>query len=568
MNNQNNVEVQVLKTVQLVPFALGNSREKTNREARKNLTESIKEAGGVLQPILVRPTANESKFEVVAGFGRWEACIELGFDDIPALIKPMTDNEAYEAQLIENLVRDDLTIVDESKAAQKFITMYQGDYSAAAERLGWTQKKLNDRVQLLRCCDDVLNALNENKIKIGHATILSSFSEKLQIGTLGNIINENWSVEYLKQRAGKAKKYLHTAKFDTKDCAACPHNTSHQIGMFDFNVSDKAACAKLSCWNVKTDEWLKEQKKLAEEKYGTVILLVECSSADRNTVSRASVGESQYNEGCASCESNVVIMDDRSGREGQTLESQCIDKVCFAKCVKAFNEPDNTQEIEAETKANSIEPSTSKSASISTKKPQPVVQKTPSAVLELEKKLIHQEAEKIFANEAWYVNGVVLASMAITTGYKPAFFKKSDSFNENVLACKPISNEQIQEAINQAVTASVSSSAKTVDSRFVFQQQALMISAMATLDNAKDIITAAWNPSEKVLKNYTGAGIKGLCVSAGFDKAFNDCEANKSAKHSFSKIAAKSKGDFIKAILAFNFDWSSFAPDTIFKHLK
>ena len=114
MNNQNNVEVQVLKTVQLVPFALGNSREKTNREARKYLTESIKEAGGVLQPILVRPTANESKFEVVAGFGRWEACIELGFDDIPALIKPMTDNEAYEAQLIENLVRDDLTIVDES----------------------------------------------------------------------------------------------------------------------------------------------------------------------------------------------------------------------------------------------------------------------------------------------------------------------------------------------------------------------------------------------------------------------------------------------------------------------
>lgn len=567
MNTQSNV--QILKTDQLVPFTLGNSREKHDHQSRKNLTESIKEAKGVLQPILVRPTANESKFEVVAGFGRWQACIELGFD-VPALIRPMNDSEAYEAQLIENLVRDDLTIVDESKAAQRFITMYQGDYTAAAERLGWTQKKLNDRVQLLRCCDDVLNALNENKIKIGHATILSSFSEKLQIGTLDNIITENWSVEYLKKRAGKAKKYLHTAKFDTKDCAACPHNTSHQIGMFDFNEDDKAACAKLSCWNVKTDAWLKEQKMLAEEKFGTVILLVECSSADRNTVSSASVGESQYNEGCASCESNVVIMDDRSGREGQTLESQCIDKVCFAKCVKAFNEPDTSQEIVAESKANLTENSTSTStgAGVSTKRPKPVEQKTPSAVIELEKKLIHQEAEKIFADEAWYVNGVVLASMAITTGYKPAFFNKADSFNEKVLACKPIPNEQIQEAINQAIKASVSSSAKTVDSRFVFQQQALMISAMATLDNVKDIITAAWNPSEAVLKNYTGAGIKGLCVSAGFDKAFNDCEANKSAKQSFSKIASKSKGDFIKAILAFDFDWSTFAPDTIFKHLK
>ena len=51
---------------------------------------------------------------------------------MPVLIKSMTDSEAYEAQLIENLVRDDLTIVDEAKAAQKFITMYSGDYTAAA----------------------------------------------------------------------------------------------------------------------------------------------------------------------------------------------------------------------------------------------------------------------------------------------------------------------------------------------------------------------------------------------------------------------------------------------------
>lgn len=569
MNNQNNMSV--LNVSQLVPFSLGNSREKHNAQSRNNLTASIKEAGGVLQPILVRPSPNEDKFEVVAGFGRWQACIELGFE-VPVLIKSMTDSEAYEAQLIENLVRDDLTIVDEAKAAQKFITMYSGDYTAAAERLGWTQKKLNDRVQLLRCSEKILEALNQDKIKIGHAVILSSFSEKLQSGTLDKIISENWSVQYLKERAGKAKKFLHTAKFDTTECSSCPHNTSHQIGMFDFNSSDKAACAKLACWNKKTELWLQDAKKVAEDKFGKVLLLVECSDSDRNTVSASTVGEEQFNQGCANCESNVVVMDDRYGKEGQTIESQCLNKVCFTRVVKAHNQQGKTIEIADKDAASHKEQVDKEKGTVAAKSvsanAKPIEQKTPNAVLELEKKLIHSEAQKIFSTETWYINGIVLASLAITTGHKPDFFKTTNDFNENVISCKDIESDRIQKEITHAIEKSVSVEANTVDNRFVYNQQKLMISALATLDNASEILTSAWKPSKALLQNYTGQGIKGLCSSSGFEEAFNECESNKSNKVTFAKIAAKSKSDFIKSILAFDYNWSAFAPETVFQHLK
>lgn len=568
MNTQPTANVATLNIDQLVPFTLGNSRIKHDAAARKQLKESIKEAGGVLQPILVRPTDSEAVFEVVAGFGRYEACKELGFT-VPALIKTMSDTEAYECQLVENLVRQDLSIVDEAKAAQKFITMYEGDHTAAAERLGWTPKKINDRIQLLRCADTVLEALNNDTIKIGHAVILSSFSEKLQNGTLQKIIDENWTVQYLKERAGKAKKFLHTAKFDIADCAACPHNTSHQMGMFDFEADDKAACAKMTCWNTKTDEWLKEQKAQAEQKFGKVILFVECDNADRNTVAASVVGDKQFNEGCSNCESNVVIMDDRAGREGQTIESQCIDKICFTKCTKALKKTTSTPPVnDSKTPDTNTEKTQGNGESVSTKKAaaEPVQQKTPSAVFEAEKALIHTVAKDIYQGEAWYVNGLILASLVVSTSYKPEFMKGMSDFTDYVIACKSVPLENMQTEINNAVLQSVSNNAECVDSRFVLNQQKLMIKALSTHDNKTALLTAAWLPTDTVLKAYTSQGIKGLCESAGFDKAFNNNDANKAAKLTFAKLAGKTKADFIKAIIAFDFDWSSFAPDTLFSH--
>ena len=568
MNTQSTGNVATLTIEQLIPFSLGNSRIKHDAAARNQLKESIKEAGGVLQPILVRPTADEAIFEVVAGFGRYEACKELGFS-VPSLIKTMTDTEAYEYQLVENLVRQDLSIVDEAKAAQKFITMYEGDYTAAAERLGWTQKKINDRIQLMRCSTGVLDALNADKIKIGHAVVLSSFSEKLQNGTLEKIISEDWSVQYLKERAGKAKKFLHTAKFDTADCAACPHNTSHQMGMFDFEADDKAACAKLACWNVKTDEWLKEQKELAEQKFGKVILFVECDNADRNTVAASVVGDKQFNEGCSNCESNVVVMDDRSGREGHTIESQCIDKICFTKCTKALVESTKTPPATTQTEpSNSTKEIEKKGGekTITKETATPIQQKTPSAVLEAEKALIHTIAKDIYQGEAWYVNGLILASLVVSTSYKPDFMKGMCDFTDYVIAGKSVPLEDMQKEINNAVLQSVSNNAECVDSRFVLNQQKLMIKALGTHDDKVALLTSAWIPSEGVLKAYTSQGIKGLCESAGFDKAFNDDAENKAAKVTFAKVAAKSKGDLIKAITSFSFDWSGFAPDTLLTH--
>ncbi|WP_157813618.1 PRTRC system ParB family protein [Pseudoalteromonas spongiae] len=555
-------QFDLLKHTQIIPFSMGNSRKKNNASKRQELKESIKASGGVNQPVLVRPSSQEGVYELIAGYGRYESCVDLDFD-VPAYIKDLSDREAFEAQLAENLIRDDLSLVDEAKAAQTYLALSEGDYATASSKLGWSKKKLEDRINLNRCSERVLEALSDDKIQLGHAVILSSFTENLQNGTLDKILSENWSVKYLKERAGKAKKFLHTAKFDTTSCNTCPNNTSHQIGMFDMGADEKAQCAKLTCWKEKTNEWLNSQKLIAEEKYGKVLLYVECGEKDRNTVSETAVGKEQFNTGCIGCESNVVLLDDRDGRQGQLIESQCIDQVCFKKCQKKLVDTakQDLNNDSANAKKSNKNPST--------KTPEKSIsQKTPSAVIDNEKALLHGLGEKHASTQEWFIHGFMIASISTTTGYTPSYCDKKDTFEQRVLKAKEQPFESIQLEIDKAIKNCVKVNAKAVDERFVMNSKSLMINALALLANANELAIAAWQPTEEILKAYTSEGIKSLCKEANFDKAFDSAPINIDKKTTFSKLSNKSKGDFIKGILAFEFDWSSFAPSTLLKHLN
>lgn len=191
------------------------------------------------------------KLQLIAGYGRVEVSNLEGYYDIPAVFKVADDRSGYAMTMAENLNRESLSVADEIVASQKFISYYNGDYEAAAADLNWNVKKLRGRLLLNQCTEKVISALREDKIKIGHAEILSAFVPKLQDGTLETIISENWSIEYLKERAGKANRVLKNAIFDITACANCPHNSDVQATLFD-NTVGKSKCNNLVCFREKT----------------------------------------------------------------------------------------------------------------------------------------------------------------------------------------------------------------------------------------------------------------------------------------------------------------------------
>ena len=265
-------------------FSLGgNVRRKRDKNKFGELRHDVK-LNGVTQSVTVRPDPNNPfKVELLAGYGRFQASELEDLEDIPAVLKQVSDKQALAIMLSENLTRENLNIVDEARAAQSQVSLHDGDYDEAARVLGWTEKKVRNRIVLMQCCEPVLDALSEGQIKQGHAEILSQFTPKLQQGTLSKILEEKWTIEYLKERANKAQRYLANAKFDTQGCVSCGHNSDLQANLFDNSVG-KAKCGDLTCYRAKTEAWLVTRKQELEESYGVVLIAVEKPANERNTV--------------------------------------------------------------------------------------------------------------------------------------------------------------------------------------------------------------------------------------------------------------------------------------------
>jgi ParB family chromosome partitioning protein len=547
----------------IVPMEKGNTRKKTNPEKRALLKSSIQELG-LLQPIAVRPHPKDpQKFELLAGYTRWELCKEIGFEKIDVSIKLLNDAQALEANLSENLIREDLSLVDEARAAQRLMSECEGKASEVSGRLGWSEKKVKDRLQLMRCCEIVLEALSNDEIKLGHAIKLSSFSEKLQTGTLAKIIAENWTVEYLSQRAGAAQKYLSNAAFDTTECQQCPNNTVMQSDMFEIGNAEQAKCAKLSCWTEKTSSFLEQKKTEAIQKFGKVLMWFESSDKDRNTVSSSVVGEKQFNSGCQGCESKVVVMDDRDRQEGQIIESQCVDVTCFSSCVEAFNKPVKVQsdELKSSDKGEKVpDEATTNVVKAPTK------QKTPSSVTEHEKDVIREASYISLQNNPTINLSLIMCLVSDLSGYQPEGTETCSQFHKTMSDLMKLSPETLSQEIEKGIAHYFTQ--KKVDS-FGHNKcpRNLLIKLLSTTTDAKAVAQHAWTADVETLTNYQVGGVIGLCTDAGFDVAFDNCPNNQAKKLSFSKISKMKKPEFINAITGFSFDWSDYAPDSFLTHI-
>lgn len=140
--------------------------------ALDELAESIK-SHGLLQPVLVRESHEEpGKYEIIAGERRWRAAQRAQLHDVPVIIKEMSDIEALEIALIENLQREDLNPVDEAMGYKRLLEEHGYTQEQLAGQLGKSRSYIANMVRLLGLPDVVLVHLERGDLSIGHARAL------------------------------------------------------------------------------------------------------------------------------------------------------------------------------------------------------------------------------------------------------------------------------------------------------------------------------------------------------------------------------------------------------------
>ena len=317
---------------------------------------------GVIQPILIRPV--EDWYEIVAGERRWRAAMKTRGEDyeIPVLVKILSDEEADELALIENVSRANMSPAEEAVAAAKILGRCEGNRDEAAKRLGWSRGTLDKRLALMNCSPSVMTALNERKIQLGHAELLAAVPKDRQEKVLANLLAQPSlpSVAVFKAGLEEISKALATAIFDKADCANCHHNSGNQQALFAEAVSE-GHCTNGACFDGKTEEVLEAKKKSLEENYPKVVIV---RQGENNTVVKlvaegaTGVGAEQASA-CRSCKSFGAAVSAIPGKVGNVYESQCFDPACNAQKVG--------ERLLAEKEAEKSTQSTKQDASASSK---------------------------------------------------------------------------------------------------------------------------------------------------------------------------------------------------------
>ena len=145
-------------------------RKTFEQEALGELAASIAEHG-LLQPITVRPRGLNG-YTIVAGERRWRACRMAGLTEVPVVVKDVTEEQAMELALVENLQREDLDPVEEAAGIRELMVRCDLTQEQAAQKLGKSRSALANSLRLLNLPETVLELLKSGFINMGHAKVI------------------------------------------------------------------------------------------------------------------------------------------------------------------------------------------------------------------------------------------------------------------------------------------------------------------------------------------------------------------------------------------------------------
>jgi ParB family chromosome partitioning protein len=174
-------------------------------DSLKELAASIR-VHGLIQPILVRPKPDDPKaYEIVAGERRWRAAQMAMLHEVPVIIRDLDDDVTLEIGLIENLQREDLNPMDESRALKQLGDEFAYSNDEIATKIGKSKSYVANMLRLAELHPEVANLVEEGKLGAGHARSLLTLPVTAQLELAQKIATQGLSVRQAEKLAAQAK---------------------------------------------------------------------------------------------------------------------------------------------------------------------------------------------------------------------------------------------------------------------------------------------------------------------------------------------------------------------------
>ena len=179
-------------------------RKTFDEAALQELADSIKQHG-VLQPLLVRPLTTGG-YQLVAGERRWRASRLAELKEVPVIIKELSDTEAMEIAIIENLQREDLNPIEEAEGLQALIDKCGFTQEEVATSVGKSRPAITNALRLLRLPEEVRQMTKDGDISAGHTRALLAFdNEPMMLECAKQIVDKKLTVRDVEKMAKRPK---------------------------------------------------------------------------------------------------------------------------------------------------------------------------------------------------------------------------------------------------------------------------------------------------------------------------------------------------------------------------
>jgi len=167
-------------------------RTRMDAEALAELADSIR-AQGVIQPILVRPVADD-RFEIIAGERRFRAAQMAGLAEVPVTVRDVPDEAALAMALIENIQREDLNPLEEAQGVQRLVREFDFTHEQAAAAIGRSRSATSNLLRLLNLAAPVQEMLMSGRLDMGHARALLAVDAAMQVQLGHQVVLKGLSV--------------------------------------------------------------------------------------------------------------------------------------------------------------------------------------------------------------------------------------------------------------------------------------------------------------------------------------------------------------------------------------
>ena len=243
-----------------------NPRKEFDEQSLTELADSIRQHG-VLQPVGVRPIPGTDRYEIVFGERRYRASLIAGRENIPALIyDTLSDNEAEELAITENLQRKDIAPMEEAEAFRSLIESGRYDAHSLAVQVGKSETYIRTRMKLATLIPEIASLLDNEDITVSVASEICRYGEDIQREVYDKHLKDG--LPYNSWRGMNASKVAQMIEsnfttelcrysFDKSACALCPHNTCNLLLFVEEGYEGK--CAKSSCLKEKHTAYLTER---------------------------------------------------------------------------------------------------------------------------------------------------------------------------------------------------------------------------------------------------------------------------------------------------------------------